>query len=337
MGDTCTKKDRQDSGTCIVLRDCQTGLEDLANGVQPMICGFQETEPIVCCFNTTSYTKRVSKPTAAPSSRFNNDEENCRPINPSQTAPKTGRKAFDKCKEYQEKYVYPCERKASLAGGYGRSNNCHHKTDQLISGGEDASLYEFPHMALIGFGMISELDFKCGGSIISERFILTAAHCSSSPQFGPATFVAIGVLRKNEARDQSKIYLIEQFINHPHYRSPSKYDDIALIKTDREMQLNQFTVPACLHTEPEDDSKALATGWGLTQPLARSGAEILQKVILTKFSVEECSDLYKVHRLYRRGFDESTQTCYGDKDMPDSSQGRRTKDTCPVIWKTIEL
>lgn len=53
----------------------------------------------------------------------------------------------------------------------------------LIIGGVKADAREFPHMAVIGFGFdddkIDSLAWLCGGSVISENYILTAAHCIS--------------------------------------------------------------------------------------------------------------------------------------------------------------
>lgn len=50
----------------------------------------------------------------------------------------------------------------------------------LIVGGVKANDQEFPHMAAIGFLVDDEIIFGCGGSLISERFVLTAAHCKQT-------------------------------------------------------------------------------------------------------------------------------------------------------------
>lgn len=50
----------------------------------------------------------------------------------------------------------------------------------LIVGGEIAKHGEFPHMAAVGWTQSDNtVNWNCGGSLISEHFIVTAGHCHS--------------------------------------------------------------------------------------------------------------------------------------------------------------
>lgn len=70
---------------------------------------------------------------------------------------------FIECQEYSTK-VYSTYKIA-----------CGHIAVQLVVGGKEATDGEFPHMALIGYERsISDEDYSCGGSLISENFILSA-------------------------------------------------------------------------------------------------------------------------------------------------------------------
>lgn len=48
----------------------------------------------------------------------------------------------------------------------------------LIIGGTKVDRTEFPHMAAIGFGGPTDLAYLCGGSLISDKFVMSAAHCA---------------------------------------------------------------------------------------------------------------------------------------------------------------
>ncbi|KAI8426725.1 hypothetical protein MSG28_014427 [Choristoneura fumiferana] len=86
------------------------------------------------------------------------------------------------CLEYQMRVIYPCEESKTLMGDKVRRDYCRHNAGELIAGGTDAKLDEFPHMVLLGYGSnISSADWNfCAGTLISDRFILTAATCTAT-------------------------------------------------------------------------------------------------------------------------------------------------------------
>lgn len=196
--------------------------------------------------------------------------------------------------------------------------NCS-KTVDLIVGGEAAKPGEFPHQALLGYPDDSAPEgykFDCGGSLISERFVLTAAHCFAQ---GYPTIVRLAEHSLQDEYDNQIDFEIEQSFRHPQYKFKSAYNDIALIKLDQDVRLSKLIRPACLWTGSDFNvSSVIATGFGLNDTVGDK-ADILQKVMLDFLDRDQCVEKYGKQKKFAQGVLDS-QLCIGSL--------RGGKDTC---------
>ncbi|XP_046685861.1 serine protease snake-like [Homalodisca vitripennis] len=202
-------------------------------------------------------------------------------------------------------------------------SNCNIEGVPLIVGGVEAALKEFPHMAALGFGLTpNTAKWLCGGTLISEHFVLTAAHCLDHFSVGRPKFVKLGMV--NVLRDYSKnvqIHKIDKTIFYPYYNKTVKMNDIGLIKLEGKVQFNTYALPACLDSEGIiKEARAIATGWGKTRNDVREGSATLLKVTLNIIGINDCKVAFSRKRRY--GELDETRMCAGDlKGGKDTCQG----------------
>ncbi|XP_055642828.1 serine protease snake-like [Toxorhynchites rutilus septentrionalis] len=189
---------------------------------------------------------------------------------------------------------------------------------ELIVGGEEARKGEFPHQALLGYPSEDdprEITFKCGGTLISERYVLSAAHCSIG---GKPTVVRLGENNLLDNEDDQVDFDVDEFIRHPEYTPRRAYHDIALVKMAQDVFFTKLIRPACLWTGRSlNFSSAIASGFGRTE-FAGSTSDVLMKVQLDVLDKSDCSALTASGK-FNQGISDG-QMCVGSR--------AGGKDTC---------
>lgn len=280
-GNTCNLKDNAGQGTCQLRSKCPYYQHRIPGRPSPKICGYKSPNlPYLCC---------PADGAAEPSQV---QTQNRIEINRNE------RISIQKCQEYipEQQYVG-----YSVGGVFQREvvANCKDKTVPLIVGGKDAEAGEFPFMAALGWEESSGYEYYCGGTLISENFVLTAAHCTSRRGLQPAV-VRLGDLNLKSSADDGNVKSIKvkNIIIHPGYAYPSHNDDIALVEMEERVpasSFNNFIRAACIwtRTTPDfDQNKAITTGWGDQQ--TTNASDKLQKVTLELYENDVCKRNYKV-------------------------------------------
>uniref|UniRef100_A0A8C3L8I8 Coagulation factor XI n=1 Tax=Chrysolophus pictus TaxID=9089 RepID=A0A8C3L8I8_CHRPC len=197
---------------------------------------------------------------------------------------------------------------------------CKKKASTRIIGGTDSSPGEWPWQVSLHV-KLSRRRHLCGGSIISNQWILTAAHCFMSVQNPNIWRVYAGVLKQSEINEDTPFFRVEEIIIHPQYNSAQTGYDIALLKLDKAMNFTDLQLPICLPSKEEASmlyTDCWVIGWGYRKERVE---DILQKVTVPLMSKEECQARYRKRRIDDKeicaGYDEGGKdACKGDSGGP---------------------
>ncbi|KAG6440698.1 hypothetical protein O3G_MSEX001385 [Manduca sexta] len=283
VGDECTPSSSTGDGTCTLVSDCPAAIRAIKNK------RFHEFQR--CGFD--GFQEIVCCPLTT--DKFGATE----------TSPKVAQRITDR------------ECKTILAGTIP-------PLDLHILGGEEASLGEFPHMVALGFDNGGgEYRFDCGGSLISNYYVLTAAHCIDTADREPPSVVRAGVVNiGGPAWDDETDYRVAETILHPNYTRREKYHDVALLRLDRPVQFSSTLNAVCLFSSNENPtSKLTITGWGRTSNTRDIKSTKLLKADVVVVPSDKCGESYTNWRKLPHGISQEMM-CAGDpKGVRDTCQG----------------
>lgn len=190
-----------------------------------------------------------------------------------------------------------------------------------IVGGFNANHATYPFIVSI---QDDDDEHSCGGTLISERWVLSATHCfvrkDGSVSNASELSVLLGTADSSDEDGQGQRVNVLRIINHPDYDPESFNNDIALLELATAVPLgNGIHTIAMLEDASLEVSGSLATviGWGALQ---ESGIDpnILQSVNLPLQTTQEqiCRDSLNPNA------DASVQICAGvPQGSIDTCQG----------------
>jgi hypothetical protein len=150
-----------------------------------------------------------------------------------------------------------------------------------LMGGNNAPLGRFPYMAAL---RNSRNDFFCGSAIISNRWILTAAHCFVN--YGGNTAFRVLVGSVNLASGGVN-HASSRVVPHPNYTPSNGRADIGVIQTATVMGFNSNVGPIVLGSSHiGGGANAFITGWGGTA--GAGGSQLLQQLVVMTMTNADC-------------------------------------------------
>ncbi|XP_036281107.1 serine protease 52-like [Pipistrellus kuhlii] len=160
-------------------------------------------------------------------------------------------------------------------------------TNLKILGGQSADITEFPWQVNI----FDQGKHLCGGSILSEWWILSASHCFIKRNI--STLEIIHDNRNYITMNMTRMK-VDKLIIHPYFDSWILDNDIALLLLQSPFHLSVTKVPICLSevTDIHGWRNCQVSGWGLTSEAEKNVFQsVLQKINIQLFKWRKCSHI----------------------------------------------
>ncbi|XP_038136716.1 mast cell protease 1A-like [Cyprinodon tularosa] len=152
-----------------------------------------------------------------------------------------------------------------------------------IIGGHESAEHSRPYMVYVKGYDVNDEPFTCGGFLVREDFVMTAAHCKAK-----FYYVCFGMNRLDDNR--TKCSSVKKDFQHKDYNNKTLTNDIMLLKlSNRAAKKIKRMKPIAMADKADNSPKmCLVIGWGITDNGKTSSK--LMEVNVTLTDDEMCTE-----------------------------------------------
>ncbi|KAJ6648503.1 Trypsin-1, partial [Pseudolycoriella hygida] len=161
--------------------------------------------------------------------------------------------------------------------------------DERIVGGDVVDITDVPHIVSLQFSNLT-LTHICGGVIISDKWIITAAHCTDET---PASSLKIRAGSTTHASNGT-LFELARIIQHPQYSFWTADYDFSLIELETSLTFDSTMQPIELPEQDQefpDDTPCIVSGWGKTKN-SHESRDHLRSTVVPIVNQEICDEAY---------------------------------------------
>ncbi|XP_061496239.1 acrosin-like [Rhineura floridana] len=162
-----------------------------------------------------------------------------------------------------------------------------------IIGGTDALPGTWPWLVSIQVPTHEGYRHTCGGSLISSRWVVTAAHCFLNKRFLDHWKLVLGAAQLSQPSPDVQERTIKDLVVHPQYVQRINLNDIALMELSEPVNCTDYIQPACLpdvNLAVSSLTHCFVSGWGVTD-VSKPGvtSDILQEAKVNLIPSDTCN------------------------------------------------
>jgi len=215
----------------------------------------------------------------------------------------------------------------------GKSATPPHDAISRIVGGVEAKKHSWPWQGSLRRVSIFGTSHSCGCSLLSENWVITAAHCVDGNTNPNSYRIDFGRHHRDTTNEGTEQLLpVAAVIKHEWYDADNIDNDIALLQLRTPATINNHVSPVCLPTFDVSTAgiPTIITGWGSTQGTCCTN--LLKQATVPVVDYDTCTrwDWYGdqiTDNMICAGYENGgTDTCQGDSGGPlhvkDEVKGR---------------